>query len=78
LGAGWGGGGVVVGGFGGGPGGAAPRAAPDHWLAVLDADGAPVAARALLEAGRAVGLTLVGCEAVARLAAAARPALAVV
>jgi glycine cleavage system aminomethyltransferase T len=52
------------------------RAAADHWLAVLDADGASVACRALLEAGRAVGLTLVGCEAVGRLAAAARPALA--
>jgi glycine cleavage system aminomethyltransferase T len=50
------------------------RASGDHWLALLDADGAPEACHALLEAGRAVGLTLVGCEAVGRLAAAARPA----
>jgi glycine cleavage system aminomethyltransferase T len=49
------------------------RAGPDHWLALLDGDDAPAACHALLEAGRAVGLTLVGCEAVGRLAAAARP-----
>jgi glycine cleavage system aminomethyltransferase T len=49
------------------------RAGPDHWLALLDGDAAPEACHALLEAGRAVGLTLVGCEAVGRLAAAARP-----
>jgi glycine cleavage system aminomethyltransferase T len=54
------------------------RVSSDHWLAVLDADGAPQACRALLEAGRTVDLTLVGCEAVGRLAAAARPALALV
>jgi glycine cleavage system aminomethyltransferase T len=52
------------------------RVSADHWLAVLDADGAPVAFRALLAAGRTLGLTLVGSEAVGRLAAAARPALA--
>jgi glycine cleavage system aminomethyltransferase T len=50
------------------------RASDDHWLALVDADGAPEACHALLEAGRALGLTLVGCEAVGRLAAAARPA----
>jgi glycine cleavage system aminomethyltransferase T len=49
------------------------RATADHWLALLTADGAPEACHALLEAGRSVGLTLVGCEAVGRLAAAARP-----
>jgi glycine cleavage system aminomethyltransferase T len=49
------------------------RAGADHWLALLDADAAPEACHALLEAGRQVGLSLVGCEAVARLAAAARP-----
>jgi glycine cleavage system aminomethyltransferase T len=54
------------------------RAAPDHWLALLAADGASAACHAVLEAGRTVGLTLVGCEAVARLAAAARPALSLV
>jgi glycine cleavage system aminomethyltransferase T len=48
------------------------RCAPDHWLALLDADDAPEACRALLAAGRSVGLSLVGCEAVGRLAAAAR------
>ena len=54
------------------------RVSPDQWLAVLDADGASAACHALLDAGRTVGLTLVGCEAVGRLAAAARPALALV
>jgi glycine cleavage system aminomethyltransferase T len=54
------------------------RVSGDHWLALLDADGASAACHALLEAGRTVGLTLVGCEAVGRLAAAARPALALV
>jgi glycine cleavage system aminomethyltransferase T len=49
------------------------RAGADHWLALLDAEAAPEACHALLEAGREVGLSLVGCEAVARLAAAARP-----
>jgi glycine cleavage system aminomethyltransferase T len=49
------------------------RAGADHWLALLEAEAAPEACHALLEAGRAVGLSLVGCEAVARLAAAARP-----
>lgn len=49
------------------------RVSADHWLALLDADHAPEACHALLEAGRSVGLTLVGCEAVGRLAAAARP-----
>ena len=49
------------------------RAGADHWLALLDADAAPEACHALLEAGREVGLSLVGCEAVARLAAATRP-----
>jgi tRNA-modifying protein YgfZ len=49
------------------------RASEDHWLALFDADGAPEACHALLDAGRALGLTLVGCEAVGRLAAAARP-----
>jgi glycine cleavage system aminomethyltransferase T len=49
------------------------RAGADHWLALIDADAAPEACHALLEAGRTVGLSLVGCEAVGRLAAAARP-----
>lgn len=49
------------------------RDGADHWLALLDAEAAPDACHALLEAGREVGLSLVGCEAVARLAAAARP-----
>lgn len=49
------------------------RTGADHWLALLDADAAPEACHALLEAGREVGLSLVGCEAVGRLAAAARP-----
>jgi glycine cleavage system aminomethyltransferase T len=49
------------------------RAGTDHWLALLDAGAAPAACHELLEAGREVGLSLVGCEAVARLAAAARP-----
>jgi glycine cleavage system aminomethyltransferase T len=49
------------------------RAGADHWLALVDADAAPAACHALLEAGRTVGVTLVGCEAVGRLAAAARP-----
>jgi glycine cleavage system aminomethyltransferase T len=49
------------------------RAGADHWLALLEAEAAPEACHALLEAGREVGLSLVGCEAVARLAAAARP-----
>jgi glycine cleavage system aminomethyltransferase T len=54
------------------------RVSGDHWLAILDEDGAPSACHALLDAGRTVGLTLVGCEAVGRLAAAARRALALV
>jgi glycine cleavage system aminomethyltransferase T len=49
------------------------RAGADHWLALIDADAAPEACHALLEAGRTVGLSMVGCEAVGRLAAAARP-----
>jgi glycine cleavage system aminomethyltransferase T len=49
------------------------RCGADHWLCLVDAAAAPEACHALLEAGRALGLTLVGCEAVARLAAAARP-----
>ena len=49
------------------------RVSADHWIALLDAGHAPEACHALLEAGRSVGLTLVGCEAVGRLAAAARP-----
>jgi glycine cleavage system aminomethyltransferase T len=49
------------------------RAGADHWLALVDADAAPAACHAVLEAGRTVGVTLVGCEAVGRLAAAARP-----
>ena len=50
------------------------RAAADHWLLLLDGACAPEACDALLEAGRSVGLSLVGCDAVSRLAAAARPA----
>ena len=49
------------------------RVSADHWLALLDSGHAPEACHALLEAGRSLGLTLVGCEAVGRLAAAARP-----
>jgi glycine cleavage system aminomethyltransferase T len=49
------------------------RTGADHWLALLEAEAAPEACHALFEAGREVGLSLVGCEAVARLAAAARP-----
>src|SRR4051794_32417152 len=48
------------------------RAGADHWLCLVDAAAAPEACNALLEAGRTVGLSLVGCEAVGRLAAAAR------
>jgi glycine cleavage system aminomethyltransferase T len=51
------------------------RAGADHWLCLVDSDAAPEACHALIEAGREVGLSLVGCEAVGRLAAAARPAL---
>jgi glycine cleavage system aminomethyltransferase T len=50
------------------------RAGADHWLCLVDADAAPEACHALIDAGREVGLALVGCEAVGRLAAAARPA----
>jgi glycine cleavage system aminomethyltransferase T len=50
------------------------RAGPEHWLLLLDGAFASEALHALLEAGRSVGLSLVGCEAVGRLAAAARPA----
>jgi glycine cleavage system aminomethyltransferase T len=50
------------------------RASADHWLLLLDGAFAAEACHALLEAGRAVGLSLVGCDAVSRLAAAARPA----
>jgi len=49
------------------------RVGADHWIALLDAGHAPEACHALLETGRGLGLTLVGCEAVGRLAAAARP-----
>jgi glycine cleavage system aminomethyltransferase T len=49
------------------------RAASDHWLVLVDAAAAPEACHALCEAGREFGLSLVGCEAVGRLAAAARP-----
>jgi glycine cleavage system aminomethyltransferase T len=49
------------------------RAGPDHWLILVDAAFAAEACHALLAAGRSVGLSLVGCEAVGRLAAAARP-----
>jgi glycine cleavage system aminomethyltransferase T len=65
-------GGVVTGAVEGAPA-VVLRAGADHWLALLDADAAPEACHALLEAGRTVGLSLVGCEAVGRLAAAARP-----
>jgi glycine cleavage system aminomethyltransferase T len=50
------------------------RVGTDHWLLLLDGAFAPEACHALLDAGRSVGLSLVGCEAVGRLAAAARPA----
>jgi glycine cleavage system aminomethyltransferase T len=50
------------------------RAGTDHWLLLLDGAFAPEACHALLEAGRSVGLSLVGCDAVSRLAVAARPA----
>jgi glycine cleavage system aminomethyltransferase T len=50
------------------------RAGADHWLLLLEGAFAPEACHALLEAGRSVGLSLVGCDAVGRLAAAARPA----
>jgi glycine cleavage system aminomethyltransferase T len=49
------------------------RCGADHWLCLVDAAAAPESCHALLEAGRTVGLSLVGCEAVGRLAAAARP-----
>ena len=39
-----------------GRGGVVLRAGADHWLALLDADAAPEACHALLEAGRSVGL----------------------
>jgi glycine cleavage system aminomethyltransferase T len=50
------------------------RTGADHWLLLLDGAFAAEACHALLEAGRSVGLSLVGCDAVGRLAAAARPA----
>jgi glycine cleavage system aminomethyltransferase T len=51
------------------------RTGTDHWLLLLlDGAFAAEACHALLEAGRSVGLSLVGCDAVGRLAAAARPA----
>jgi glycine cleavage system aminomethyltransferase T len=65
-------GGVVTGAVEGAPA-LVLRAGADHWLALHDANAAPEACQALLEAGRTVGLSLVGCEAVGRLAAAARP-----
>lgn len=43
----------------------------DRYLLLLAADGAEQAFRALLDAGRSVGLSLVGADAVGRLAAAA-------
>src|SRR4051794_40833757 len=50
------------------------RAGADHWLLLLEGAFAPAACHALLDAGRSVGLSLVGCDAVGRLAAATRPA----
>ena len=52
------------------------REGPDRYLLLLAADSATPACQALLDAGRSVGLSLVGAEAVARLAAAARPHVA--
>jgi hypothetical protein len=48
------------------------RPTADHYLLLIDCDGAAAACHALLEEGRALGLSLVGCDAVGRLAAAAR------
>jgi glycine cleavage system aminomethyltransferase T len=49
------------------------RTAADHWLLLAGADGDAAACQALFDGGRSLGLSLVGCEAVGRLAAAARP-----
>ncbi|MEA2320624.1 MAG: Aminomethyltransferase folate-binding domain [Solirubrobacteraceae bacterium] len=49
------------------------RTAADHWLLLVDSAGDSEACHALFEGGRPVGLSLVGSEAVGRLAAAARP-----
>jgi glycine cleavage system aminomethyltransferase T len=54
------------------------RTGADHWLVLVDSDGATDACRALLDDGRSLGLTLVGSEAVGRLAAATRPLAAAV
>jgi glycine cleavage system aminomethyltransferase T len=52
------------------------RAGPDHHLLLVDCAGAAAACRELLRRGREIGLSLVGCDAVGRLAAAARRPLA--
>jgi glycine cleavage system aminomethyltransferase T len=52
------------------------RTAADHWLVLIEADGVGSAYRALCTGGRSLGLSLVGSEAVGRLAAATRPVTA--
>jgi glycine cleavage system aminomethyltransferase T len=49
------------------------RTGADHWLLLAETDGVATTYRALCEAGRSFGLSLVGSEAVGRLAAATRP-----
>jgi len=51
----------------------AVRTAADQWLLLVESAGASAAYRTLCEAGRPLGLSLVGSEAVGRLAAATRP-----
>ena len=48
------------------------RPTADHYLLLIDCDGAAAACHALLETGRTVGLSLIGCDAVSHLAVAAR------
>lgn len=50
------------------------RPAGDHFLVLIDCPGASAAWHALVEGGRPLGLSLVGCDAVSRMAAAARRA----
>ena len=48
------------------------RPTADHYLLLIDCDGAAAACHALLQTGRSIGLSLIGCDAVSRLAVAAR------
>jgi hypothetical protein len=48
------------------------RPSADHYLLLIDCDGAAAACSGLLRTGRSIGLSLIGCDAVSRLAVAAR------